>query len=225
MHRILSPGLIAFSLLLGLTGCSVFGGKAAEEPSHRVTLRDGDFEIREYLPYTVAQTTIPAPFDDAVDTGFGRLFKYILGDNRIDVKIDMTAPVVTEPARQKIAMTAPVLVESKADIGGAGKADLMTEMTDGWRISFVLPADYTAETAPEPKDPNVSLRNIDKRQIAAIRFSGRFRNEVAEENRQRLASWLESRGLAHFGDWKFAGYNPPWTIPALRRNEVMVTLR
>ena len=48
---------------------------------------------------------------------------------------------------------------------------------------------------------------------------------AAEENRQVLADWLASRGLAHQGDWQFAGDNPPWTVPALRRNEVLVTLQ
>jgi len=52
-----------------------------------------------------------------------------------------------------------------------------------------------------------------------------FSRAAAEEKRQVLADWLASRGLAHQADWQFAGYNPPWTIPALRRNEVLVTLQ
>ena len=45
-----------------------------------------------------------------------------------------------------------------------------------------------------------------------------------EAERQSLAGWIEARGLGHAGDWQMAGYNPPWTIPMLRRNEVLVTL-
>lgn len=222
MKRIISTGLVASALLLGLASCSVFGGNAVDEPSHRVTLRDGDIEIREYMPYAIAKTTVSAPFDDAVSIGFDRLFSYISGENRTTTKVKMTAPVVTEPAGEKISMTAPVLVEPKREMG---MADVMDQAAADWRISFVLPSAYTAATAPKPNDRSVSLHDIDKRLIAVIRFNGRFRIEVAEENRRKLAKWLEGRGQAHLDDWKFAGYNPPWTIPALRRNEVMVTLR
>ena len=38
------------------------------------------------------------------------------------------------------------------------------------------------------------------------------------------AGWIEARGPEHAEDWQMAGYNPPWTIPMLRRNEVLVTL-
>lgn len=212
-------------MLMGITGCSVFGGTAAEEPAHTVTLSDGDFEIRDYAPYAVAQTTVSAAFDDAVSDGFGRLFGYISGANKPSAKIEMTAPVMSEPSREKIAMTAPVLAAPGGDATDAGQADLVSETSGGWTISFVLPSGYSAATAPQPANADVALRDVPSRQVAVVRFSGRFSNEVAEQNRQRLANWLRSRGRQHRGDWQFAGYNPPWTIPALRRNEVMVTLR
>jgi hypothetical protein len=96
---------------------------------------------------------------------------------------------------------------------------------ESWTIAFALPEGMTAATAPIPTDQRVTLRDLPARRVASITFSGRFRNAVAEENRQVLADWLTSRGLAHEGDWQFAGYNPPWTVPALRRNEVLVTLQ
>ncbi len=83
----------------------------------------------------------------------------------------------------------------------------------------------TAASAPTPTDQGVTLRDLPPRRVASIKFTGRFRNAAAEEKRQLLADWLAARGLTHQGDWQFAGYNPPWTVPALRRNEVLVTLQ
>jgi DNA gyrase inhibitor GyrI len=96
---------------------------------------------------------------------------------------------------------------------------------ESWTIAFVLPEGVTAETAPTPTDDRVTLRDLPSRRVASIKFTGRFRNAAAEEKRQLLADWLAARGLTHQGDWQFAGYNPPWTVPALRRNEVLVTLQ
>jgi hypothetical protein len=158
----------------------------------------------------VAETAVSGPFDDAVSAGFRRLFAYISGANRPAAKIEMTAPVLTSPEGEKIPMTAPVFVDPA---GG------------GWTVAFVLPAGVTSATAPQPTDPQVTLRDVPARQVAVVRFSGRFRREAAEANRERLAAWLAARDLKPADDWQFAGYNPPWTIPALRRNEVLVTLR
>ena len=49
-------------------------------------------------------------------------------------------------------------------------------------------------------------------------------DEAGEAERQSLAGWIEARGHEHAGDWRMAGYDPPWTIPMLRCNEVLVTL-
>jgi hypothetical protein len=224
MWKLLSIGSMALALSLSLAGCSVFGGKSAEEPAHRVVERDGDIEIREYIGFTVAETTVTAPFDQAVSTGFRRLFDYLSGANRSKVKIDMTAPVLTEPKGEKIAMTAPVLTQPMNEMPGATGSVLSPEGNESWRISFVLPEGLTSASAPTPLNPNVALRDLPSRRVASIGFSGRFRNATAEMKRQYLEDWLSARGLSHDGDWRLAGYDPPWTIPAFRRNEVMVTL-
>lgn len=217
--------VVVLFVLAGLimTGCSVFGGKAADEPAHRVAVQDGDFELREYASYVIAETTVAEPFEDAIEIGFGRLFDYISGANRNATKIEMTAPVLTEPEGEKIQMTAPVFVEP-GDQSGASEDQALASSDRSWTISFVLPEAYMLETAPRPTDPQISLREVPEHRVASVRFSGRFRNEAAEENRQRLDEWLSDRGLEHRADWRFAGYNPPWTIPAFRRNEVLVTL-
>jgi hypothetical protein len=201
MRKTRSIGLLALAASLLVAGCSVFGGKAADEPAYRVVEQDGAIEIREYDGFAVAETSVVAPFDEATGTGFRRLFDYISGANLGAAKIEMTAPVLTEPKGEKIAMTAPVLAQPR------------NEMRE------------TAETAPTPTDDRVTLRDLPSRRVASIKFTGRFRNAAAEQNRQVLADWLAARGLTHQGDWQFAGYNPPWTVPALRRNEVLVTLK
>lgn len=225
MWKTLSIGPLAVALSLTSSGCSVFGGEAADEPEYRVIEQDGDVEIRAYAGFAIAETTVVAPFDEATGVGFRRLFGYISGGNQSKAEIEMTAPVLTEPKGEKIAMTAPVLAQPGNETGEVTASSLTPDGEESWTISFVLPEGLTAASAPAPTDPSVTLRDLPSRRVASIRFSGRFRNATAEMKRQFLADWLASRGLPHSGDWRVAGYNPPWTIPALRRNEVLVTLQ
>ncbi|MEM9784349.1 MAG: heme-binding protein [Pseudomonadota bacterium] len=224
-----------------VAGCSVFGGQAAEEPPFELIERQGMNEIRLYPAIAVAATTVAmADRDAAVGEGFGRLFGYISGGNRApgtgeSAEIAMTAPVLVDDAAdgQEIAMTAPVLVAPGGDEDpGEGAEIAMTApvLVDpagdaaGWTVVFVLPEGMTAETAPVPTDPDVRIQTMVPRRVAVRRFSGFFSEGNAEEAEQALADWLSSKGLAHRGDWQSAGYNPPWTLPWLRRNEVIVTL-
>ena len=212
--------LAMVSLSFMVSACSIFGGKAAEEPAYRIVLEDGAVQIREYGAYAVAETLVKEPFDAATRTGFGRLFGYISGANRGSSEIEMTAPVVVAP--QEIAMTAPVVASPQPANGARGHFEDGADT--GWMIAFVLPQGKTADTAPTPADSRVTLRDVPAHRVAVIGFRGLFRNAVAEARRRDLASWLETRGLEHAGDWRMAGYNPPWTVPPLRRNEVIVTL-
>ena len=71
----------------------------------------------------------------------------------------------------------------------------------------------------------MTIRQVEQHEVASIRFSGRLSNEAAEQRRAQLEGWLQAEGLAHQGDWRIATYDPPFTIPWFRRNEVLVTLQ
>jgi len=205
--------LAAMAAGVMLAGCSVVGGKAAEEPPFTLVSAEDGIEIRDYPALTVARTVVgDTERGPAVRRGFGRLFDYIGGANDDGQDITMTAPVITGTAERgrEIAMTAPVVT-------GAAEG--------GWETVFVLPESMTPETAPRPTDPTVAIALIPARRVAVARFAGVLDAESIERERARLAAWLAERGMAHEGDWQAAGYNPPWTIPTLRRNEIMVTLK
>ena len=207
---------------------SLFGSEY-EEPLHEVVLKDGNIEVRRYEAYVLAEVTLAGSFDRATNGSFGPLFRYISGANRSRENVKMTTPVLVEPTgsspAETLAMTVPVLVEPRPSSGDATGRRLAGENIDAWTMAFVLPAGYTAETAPLPTNESVSIRQIEEHEVASIRFSGRLSNESAERQRAQLADWLQARGLEHQGDWRIATYDPPFTIPWFRRNEVLVTLR
>lgn len=223
--KTLRAGVLGIVTAASVAACSVFGGKSAEEPSYRIVIEDGDFEVREYSAYAVAETIIPRNFDSASRIGFRWLVRYISGANEGREKIQMTAPVELTPRGEKIDMTAPVVLSPADRSELESGSSLADRDTQSWAMAFVLPEGYTEETAPTPTNPMVKIRDVAPRQVASVRFTGFLRNRPAEEHRRKLVQWLESRGLEYEGDWRVAGYNPPWTIPQLRRNEVLVSLQ
>ena len=225
MRRYLVGGLLVIASTLSVLSFLNARRQAVNEPAYQVVLKDGDIEIREYRGYAIAEITVPARFGPATQRGFTPLFNYISGANRSQAKIDMTAPVLVEPASEKIEMTAPVLVEPRRPTGPADDQSLTGDEISAWSIAFVLPENYTAGNAPLPDDSRVTIRDVDQHRVAIIRFSGRFNERTAEARRVELAGWLAAQGLEHAADWRVAGYNPPFTLPAMRRNEVLVTLR
>jgi hypothetical protein len=180
---------------------------AIEEPGYGVLERHGSIELRSYDEIVLAETVVDADFDDAGGQAFRRLFGYISGKNRSQVKIDMTAPVVQEATSEKIAMTAPV-VQQQDD--------------QGWRVAFVVPGLYTWHNAPEPTDPEVSLRLVPERKMAVLQFSGGWSAERFKAKEAELRASLADRGWAPAGPAVFARYDPPYKPWFLRRNEVMI---
>jgi hypothetical protein len=187
-----------------------FTAMAIEEPSFRVLERDGAFELREYAPYLVAETRVEASFAEAGNVAFQRLFRYISGENTAQQKIAMTAPVTqsrADDAGEKIAMTAPV-TQVAADTG--------------YRVAFIVPAQYTLDTVPVPRDPRVEIRAVPALRVAAWRYSGRWTAENYQEHETELRRAMAARGLQATGEPILARYNPPFMPSFMRRNEVLI---
>lgn len=180
---------------------------ATEEASYKVLKTSGKFEIREYAPHILAETIVDGNLEEAGSKAFRRLFRYISGANRSRAKVAMTAPVSQEKAGEKIQMTAPV---------GQQRAQ------DKWAVSFTMPTSYTLETLPAPDDPQITLRLVPARRMAAVRYSGLWSEKNYLQNRSELESWIRERGLTVTGDPVWARYNPPFTPWFLRRNEILI---
>jgi hypothetical protein len=178
-----------------------------EEPAYSLRLSDGAFQVREYAPTIVAETTVAGDAWDTRFEGFGPLADYIFAKGREGEKIAMTAPVTQTP-REKIAMTAPVTQQETA--GGA------------WTIAFTMPADYSMATLPKPASPDVKLVEHPARTMAVLGFSGVASDAEMESARRKLMQHVAAASLVTKGEPVFAFYDPPWTPSFFRRNEVMV---
>jgi hypothetical protein len=201
--------------LLGLVVLAAVGIPAAmatsvKEPAYTVDSRVEGMELRTYAPMIRAETVVRGTYEEAVNSGFRILANYIFGANTSKSKIAMTAPVAAQPSGgEKIAMTAPV---------GAAATDA------GWRVSFVMPAEYRMETLPQPLDPRIELHSVPAQRVAALSFSGRAQEKEVAAQREKLEALLAGACLQPAGDMVVAQYDPPWTLPFLRRNEILVTV-
>ncbi len=212
----LSAALIG--LFLGILGSP--SAMATEEPRYEVILSEGDMELRRYAPMLIAETEVEGSMDEASNKGFRLIAGYIFGDNQSPdagqkAKIAMTAPVTVEPQSSKIAMTAPVTPEPQSDA-----TDMQAARR--WRIHFVMPSQYTLETIPKPSNSLVQLREIPARHYAVHRYSGFNTLFRIQQKTDDLLQWTAGKSLMLTGTPQLARYNPPWTLPMFRRNEIMV---
>lgn len=179
-----------------------------EEPVYERERTIQDVEIRRYPALVRATTHVQADsWKEALDRGFRRLAGYIFGGNRSRAKIPMTAPVLQEPER--LGMTVPVTAEPE---GGE------------YVVAFIMPPERTLESLPAPNDPSVKLEEVPPRRVAALRYSGGRSPALLKQKSEELLGILAREGLRTAGAPEYAGYDPPWTLPLLRRNEVWVEL-
>jgi hypothetical protein len=202
-------GLAGFALLGVSSILVVKSAIAIEKAKYTVLEKEDDFEIRQYDPQIVAETYVEGDLKEVGNEGFRRLYAYISGENTKKQSISMTAPVSQETGSEKIAMTAPVKQEKK---------------DNRWRITFLMPAEYTLETLPEPNDTRVRLTEESGRLMAAVKYSGTWSEEGYEENKALLQEYIQKRGLTTAGEPVWARYDPPFMPWFLRRNEVLIPL-
>ena len=201
--------LLSFFTLLLSAGKAM----ATEEPKYSLIEKDGAFEVRTYDSKLIAEVVLEGEMSDATSAGFRLLADYIFGNNTApsgkSEKISMTAPVTVENRSEKIAMTAPVAIQSEQK---------------GWRVWFVMPSHFTLATLPKPNNPLVVIKPIAAKRYAVVRFSGWVDDEKMQAKLKDLSAWLTGKKLTSKGQPELARYNPPWTLPFLRRNEVMLEI-
>ena len=164
---------------------------ATETPDYKVVRTDGKFETRDYPALTVATTPMEG---GEMNGGFGKLFRFITGSN---------------DAKEKIAMTAPVLIDTTKD-----------KRT----MSFIMPVKAVEKGMPKPSGESVKLGKVQAARFAVLRFDGgrTAGNETAAT--EKLKARLDAEKLTGKGAPTFAYYDPPWTPTFMRRNEVMIRI-
>ena len=201
-----------FVQLTVLATILIFGAidaMAIEEAKYEVIKKDNKFEIRDYETHIVAETVVEGNLEDAGNTAFRRLFRYISGQNRSQGKVEMTAPVSQQSTGEKIKMTAPVGQQRDKE---------------SWIVSFMMPDSYSLETLPEPEDPKVTLRQVPNQRMAAVRYSGFWSEKRYLKYRLELESWIHRMGLTIVGNPTWARYNSPFTPWFMRRNEILIPI-
>lgn len=169
---------------------------ATEIPYYTILTQMDGCELRRYDAQIVAQTWASGARDVAGRQGFKILAGYIFGKNSTQ-----------SGDSGKIAMTAPVMMQQTAD---------------KWRIQFVMPSHYTLQDLPQPNDINISISTLPIQMFAVIQFSGMAGADAVAKKTTELQTWIAHQNLMVIGVPELARYNPPWTLPFMRRNEIMI---
>lgn len=204
--------LLLTMLTLAAAALSGRTAEALEEPAYEVIADGGDFELRRYAAYLVAEVDVRGSFDDSGREAFRILADYIFGGNAADTRMQMTAPVESTPRPQ-------------SDESGLRFADATRGESGEWSYAFVMERRYTTDTLPEPDNGRIRIVERAERIMAVRTFSGTWSDDNVVENERALFSALDTAGIEPVGSAVFARYNAPFTPWFMRRNEVMLEIR
>jgi hypothetical protein len=184
---------------------------STEQPKYTVLSSSADKEVRRYEARIVAETYLEGAREKALNEAFSILARYIFGGNEPAQRIAMTSPVTQSRDSERIAMTAPVLQQQ------AKRGD-----SPGWVVQFTMPAQYSIEDLPRPTDARVRLREVPASTQAVVRFSGFASSKTLVSKEKELRDFIASEKLEPISEVVYAFYNPPFTPPPFRRNEVLI---
>lgn len=186
-----------------LAGCSVFGISNVEEARYKTLDKDNNYSLREYDKVMIAEVTVDGDhYNDTSRKSFRILFNYISGDNKTKLDIPMTSPVINQ-SNKKIKMTSPVL-------------------TNNQTMVFFLPSHFTLKNTPIPNNPRVKVYMRKPKVIGVVKFNGRMTNDAINKYTKLLSNWLKMKGYKELSKPIYARYNPPWTLPIFRHNEIQI---
>ncbi|XP_010271648.1 PREDICTED: heme-binding-like protein At3g10130, chloroplastic [Nelumbo nucifera] len=191
-----------------------------ETVKFNVLKRTDEYEIREVEPYFVAETTMPGKtgFDfSGSSQSFNILAEYLFGKNTVSEKMEMTTPVFTQKTQsggEKMEMTTPVITRQSEDQGK-------------WQMSFLMPSKYGANL-PLPKDSSVRIKEVPRKIVAVAAFSGFVTDDEVKQRESKLRDALRNDGQFQVKEdalVEVAQYNPPFTLPFNRRNEISLEVK
>ena len=163
-----------------------------ERPKYEVIVTNDDIEHRLYEKMIVAEVEI---FDEnrkeALKQGFKKLAEYIFRGNSDNLSIDMTAPV------------------------------MQVKIDDGWKISFVMPKKFRLENLPKPNNNEIMIRETLVENYVVVKFSGFNTDSNIKNHESILNTYIEDNNIKTYQDKYYAFYNPPWTLPFMRENEIL----
>jgi effector-binding domain-containing protein len=121
----------------------------------------------------------------------------------------MTTPVEMSPLADNLSMTSPIMDD---------------QVNKTWSINFVMPQEYSLNNLPKPNNSQVSIIEVPAEKYVVIVFSGLVRESSYAEKSELLSNYIKANNFMPQGTIKIARYNPPWTLPFFRRNELMVKI-
>jgi hypothetical protein len=197
--------IASFHLVFANPISGVFGAINIETPPYDIVIKGAKYEIRRYRPQLWAQVdyTVDAStdFGNKLSIGFEPLFQYITGKNE---------------RQQKIPMTAPVIMQQ------------LTPNTGNRRMAFIMPASQfsSLNQLPKPTNSKVTLVAVNQPLLfACITFNMGITSKrvLAREAELRAATNTDGIDLVNEQEVvRVAGYNPPWTLPWFRKNEICI---
>jgi len=209
-----------------MAGCTLVGNRSGTpEPAYtrleRVSAATDEgtvqIEIRRYDARVAAEVKAAVKGTRLSTNGaFRLLFDYISGANQDGEKVAMTVPVSmpTAAGGTRIPMTVPV-----EDMRQAVPDD-----TEPYVMRFFLPESYTADTAPRPTHQDVRIVEVPPQDMAVLRYSGFRTTDRTDAYRRDLLAALAQTSWRPIGAPVSWSYDPPWTLPFFRRNEVAVAV-
>ena len=126
---------------------------------------------------------------------FRKLFNYIEGANDSSEKIKMTTPV-TQMKKNNVSF-----------------------------MQFYLPSKFNKKTTPIPSNSDVKITLMEEGYFAVITYSGRSSDKNFSKYSKILYEKLLEDKISINSLAIKATYNPPWTLPIFRRNEVMFNIK
>ena len=166
-----------------------------EQPKYQVISSQENIEIRKYDSMVIAEVEIQAERKEAIKDGFKILADYIFGNNKSKENISMTAPV----RQQKVQ--------------------------ENWQISFIMPSEYNIKTLPKPANKNINIKTVADKKYIVINFSGRNSDQNIKLHEKKIKKYIAENEIQVLSTPIYAFYNPPWTLPFLRHNEIMMEIR